>query len=67
MSFILTYFWACLFAPCIKLHYMIFGDLHVIKKNIIYLFLHVLLSLVKFEPNTSSSREIKDNYGFYLF
>jgi len=46
---------------------MIFGDLHVIKKNIIYLFLHVLLSLVKFEPNTSSSREIKDNYGFYLF
>jgi len=33
MSFILAYFWACLFAPCIKLHYMIFGDLLVIKKR----------------------------------
>lgn len=58
MSFILAYFWACLFASCIKLHYMIFGDLLVIKKDIIYLFLHVLLSLVKFEPNNSSSRVI---------
>jgi hypothetical protein len=61
MSFILAYFWTCLFVPCIKLHYMIFGDLHVIKKLFICFFCMFYCPWSNLNSTTSRSREIVIN------